>query len=83
MNESLIVPISSNSISLILIFLLPVYTAIQGIIDATNNQLNEIERNCAEKNVVSKQNPSDSRKNLLDVIHNVVDKCLIDLVTDT
>ncbi|XP_070491550.1 resistance to inhibitors of cholinesterase protein 3 isoform X2 [Chironomus tepperi] len=28
-----------------------IYTAIQGIIDATNNQLSEIERNCAEKNV--------------------------------
>lgn len=69
MNESFIVPISSNSIFLILIFLLPVYTAIQGIIDATNNQLNEIERNCAEKNVVSKQNPSDTRKLwLLDVL---------------
>ena len=57
MNESLIVAITSNSIFLILIFLLLVYTAIQGIIDATNNQLNEIERECAEKNVVSKQRP--------------------------
>lgn len=30
----------------------PVYTAIQGIIDATNDQLKEIENNCAENNDV-------------------------------
>lgn len=34
------------------LFLQIVYTAIQGIIDATNQQLNEIERECAENNKV-------------------------------
>lgn len=33
-------------------FLFLVYTAIQGIIDATNEQLNEIEKECAGKNKV-------------------------------
>lgn len=32
---------------------LSVYTAIQGIIDATNDQLKEIEKDCAENNEVS------------------------------
>lgn len=39
-----------------------VYTAIQGIIDATNNQLNEIERNCAEKNVEHISNNNNAHK---------------------
>lgn len=32
--------------------LFSVYTAIQGIIDATNDQLKEIEKECAENNEV-------------------------------
>jgi hypothetical protein len=35
------------------LFCLSVYTAIQGIIDATNEQLKEIEKDCAENNSVS------------------------------
>lgn len=35
------------------LILILVYTAIQGIIDATNEQLKEIEKDCAENNEVS------------------------------
>ncbi|CAG9805720.1 unnamed protein product [Chironomus riparius] len=39
-----------------------IYTAIQGIIDATNNQLSEIERECAEKNVEHISNNNNAHK---------------------
>lgn len=43
-----------SSLLIVKLFIgLSVYTAIQGIIDATNDQLKEIEKDCAENNEVS------------------------------